>query len=116
MSIFEKLGLSSKSKEHTSEKMNHLKMFANISSLFAEQIWLEQNDAEIQRLTIEIFETLNKYSREIDKNNQFQFGNFIIHIDPKGKMHTIENPSTRERVSVDLSNKNHLVIVEKSRF
>lgn len=116
MSILEQLGIIKKPEKYTLDKIPRLRVYADISSLFAEQIWLEQNDAEIRRLTIAIFDTLKKYNREIDKNNQFRFGNFIVQIDFIGKTHTIENPTTREKISVDLSHGNHLVIVEKGRF
>lgn len=113
MSIFEKLGLVPKQKEHTLDKINRLEMLSNISALFADQIWLEQNDAEIQRLATRIFSEINKHKGEIDKRRQLRFGNFLVKIGLNATQHSIENLDTKEKILVEVVKDYNYVIVEK---
>lgn len=113
MSIFEKLGLIPKQKEHTLDKINRLEMASNISDLFDDQIWLEQNDAEIQRLATQTFSEINKHKGEIDKRRQLHFGDFLVQIGKDAINHSIKNLETKEKILVEVVKEYNYVMVEK---
>lgn len=81
----------------TTEKLNRLQVFADLSSLFAETLWLEQNNLKIRQLITDI---VNAIALHLDDQFAFRCGNFFIQMDPDNKEHLFVDYNRHEAIRV----------------
>jgi len=79
------------------DKLNRLHVFANLSTLFDEQLWQEQNNLKICQLITTIVTTI---AQHLDDQFTFPCGNFLIKIDYKNKEHLFIDKNRREAICV----------------
>lgn len=89
-----KSGLQS---EEKAEKLNRLSVFADLSSLFAEKLWQEQDNRQIRQLITNI---VNAIALHLDDDFSFHCGNFLIQMDPDNKEHIFIDQNRRELIQV----------------
>lgn len=81
----------------TTDKLNRLQVFADLSSLFAEKLWVEQNNKEIRQLITNI---VTATALHLDDQYVFRCGNFLIQMDPNNKEHLFIDQNRNEAVRV----------------
>lgn len=82
---------------NTTERLNRLQVFADLSSLFAEALWLEQNNLKIRQLITNI---VNAIALHLDDQFTFRCGNFFIQMDADNKEHLFVDCNRHEAIRV----------------
>lgn len=82
---------------NTTEKFNRLLVFADLSSLFAEQLWQEQNNRQIRQLITNIVTAI---ALHLDDDFSFHCGNFYVQMDSNNKEHLFIDYNRHEAIRV----------------